>query len=147
MRLTERFLQYAAAFEECVADDDWSRLEAYFTEDAVYETKADPPYDFVHEGRAAVCAGLKASLDNFDRRFADRRLELLEGPTETDDTVWLRWRATYTVEGAPDLSIEGEERARFVGDRIARLEDTIPSDAASRVTAYFGQYGDRLLAP
>ena len=32
----ERFQAYADAFEATYADDDWQRLEEYFTTDAVY---------------------------------------------------------------------------------------------------------------
>ena len=38
----ERFGQYAAAFEQAFESDDWSVLEPYFTEDAVYESSASP---------------------------------------------------------------------------------------------------------
>jgi hypothetical protein len=34
--LTQRFEAYAADFELTFVDDDWSRLEQYFTDDAVY---------------------------------------------------------------------------------------------------------------
>ncbi|SVE51237.1 uncharacterized protein METZ01_LOCUS504091, partial [marine metagenome] len=31
------YAEYASAFEETFGDDDWSRLEKYFSEDARYE--------------------------------------------------------------------------------------------------------------
>lgn len=85
----ERFMKYAAAFEESVRDDDGSRIEPLFTEDAVYETFADAPFGGRLEGRDAVLAHFKASLDGFDRRFDERILELLEGPREQDGSVWI----------------------------------------------------------
>ena len=43
MSALARFQQYAEAFEEVFESDDWSHLEPYFTEDAVYEIHAAPP--------------------------------------------------------------------------------------------------------
>ena len=36
MSILDRFKAYADAFEESFEDDDWSRIEPFFTEDAVY---------------------------------------------------------------------------------------------------------------
>jgi hypothetical protein len=35
MSIAERYLAYADAFEETFEDDDWSRIEQYFTDGAV----------------------------------------------------------------------------------------------------------------
>ena len=43
-----RFGQYAKAFEEVFVNDDWTHLEPFFTEDAVYEIPGGPP-------RSAAC--------------------------------------------------------------------------------------------
>jgi hypothetical protein len=51
MGLVDRYREYAQAFEDAYADDDWSRLEAYFTEDAVYDGGEGP--DAVARGRGA----------------------------------------------------------------------------------------------
>ena len=36
METIDRYVAYATAFEEAYASDDWSKLEPFFTEDAVY---------------------------------------------------------------------------------------------------------------
>ena len=41
MTIVERFLAYATDFEKTLADDDWSRLRQYFSEDAVYRVESD----------------------------------------------------------------------------------------------------------
>ena len=51
-----RFAAYAAAFEKCYENDDWSLLEPYFTEDAVYDAALDPPIGARLEGRDAILA-------------------------------------------------------------------------------------------
>jgi len=37
MNIVGRYQAYAAAFEESYLDDDWSHIEPFFTEYAVYE--------------------------------------------------------------------------------------------------------------
>ncbi|MBI3300796.1 MAG: nuclear transport factor 2 family protein [Deltaproteobacteria bacterium] len=144
MGMIDRYLAYAAAFEEAYASDDWSKLEPFFTEDAVYEFIAPAPFGGKYEGRAAVLTQFKNSVNGLDRRFDSRAVEALEGPLEKDGGVWMRWAATYTLAGAPDCRMEGEERAMFSGDRIRRLEDRFTDAEAGRVGAYFAQHGAKL---
>ena len=37
MSIADRYQAYAEAFEVTYEDDDWTRIEPFFTEDAVYE--------------------------------------------------------------------------------------------------------------
>jgi ketosteroid isomerase-like protein len=131
-----RFGEYAAAFEVAFENDDWSAVEPYFSEDTVYEILGGPPFAGKWEGRKAVLEYLKASLDGFDRRFETRELELLEGPELRDGAVWIRWRGTYRAGDAPPFVMEGEETARFRGERIAHLEDRFESGAAEKLAAW-----------
>ena len=39
-----RFGAYAAAFEKAFENDDWSVVEPFFHEDAVYEVALPPPF-------------------------------------------------------------------------------------------------------
>lgn len=144
MGILDRYLAYAAAFEEAYASDDWSRLEPYFTEDAVCEFIAPAPFGGEYKGCAAVLTQFQNSVNSLDRRFDSRKVEILEGPSEKDGSVWMRWAATYTLAGAPDCRMEGEERAVFTGDRISRLEDSITDAEAGRLGAYFAQHGAKL---
>jgi len=83
-------------------------------------------------------------VDNFDRRFDSRGLELLEGPEVRDAAVWFRWRGTYTVADAPDFVMEGEETATFAGDRIKHLQDRMADGTAENALAYMGAHGAKL---
>lgn len=144
MNLIARFQQYADAFEVVFENDDWSLLEPYFTENAVYEIHAGPPFGARNEGREKVFAALKASLDAIDRRVDSRELEILEGPELRDGAVWFRWRASYGLAGTPGIAIEGSETARFEGDRIALLEDTFTEESQAAALEFLAAYGDRL---
>ena len=140
----DRYAAYAAAFEEAYASDQWSKLEPFFTEDAVYAFVAPAPFGGEYKGRAAVLTQFQNSVNSLDRRFDSRKVEVLEGPTEKDGVVSIRWAAIYTLAGAPDCRMEGEERAVFAGDRISRLEDSMSDAEASRTGTYFAQHGAKL---
>lgn len=140
----DRYVAYATAFEETYASDNWSKLESFFTEDAVYEFLAPAPFGGKYEGRTAVLTQFKNSVNALDRRFDSRKVEVLEGPTEQDGVVWIRWSAVYTHAGAPACRMEGEERAVFTGDRMCRLTDSITDAEAGRIGAYFAQHGAKL---
>ena len=144
MSKVERFQQYADAFEVAFEKDDWSAVEPFFTENAVYEIIADEPLGGLHEGRRAVLDYFKQALDGFDRRFDSRELEPTEGPIEKDGAVWMRWRVTYRVGDAPPLSMEGEETATFEGDRISRLEDRFQPNAGKEAALWMGEHGSKL---
>ena len=139
-----RFAQYAAAFEKSFATDDWSLVEPFFTEDAVYEVPLDPPMGGRFAGRPAILAYFKNVLDRFDRRFESREISLLEGPREEGDAVWLRGRAVYRAAGVPDLVLELEETAHFDGDRIRRLEDRYEPARKKEMDDYLARYGAKL---
>jgi hypothetical protein len=146
MDQVKRFGEYAAAFERVYQSNDWSQLEAFFTQDAVYVVHGGPPFGARAEGREALIAQLRSSVDAFDRRFPSRRLELLEGPTLRDGCVWLRWRASYSGPGIPELVLDGEESAHFDGDRIRLLEDRFPPEASHISEMWFRSFA-KLIAP
>jgi ketosteroid isomerase-like protein len=139
-----RFAAYAATFEKSVASDDWSLLEPFFTDDAVYDVPAGPPLGGRIEGRAAILAWFKEVLDRFDRRFESRELALLEGPKETGDAVWIRGSATYRAKGVPALVLELEETVTFAGDRIRLLEDRYAPAMQQAVADYLKEHGGKL---
>ena len=144
------FARYAAAFEKAVASDDWSLVEPFFTEDAVYEAQLPAPYGGRFEGRDAILAYFRFVLDGFDRRFASREIGLVEGPRDEEgDAVWLRGWARYTAPGLPDFRFELEETAWFDGGgRIRRLEDRYDEAALRAIDAYLSEHGAKLgIAP
>lgn len=144
MTATDRFVAYAAAFEEAVKSDDWSALEPFFEEEAVYEVALGPPLGGRFEGRPAILAYFKNVLDGFDRRFESRAIELLEGPREQDGAVWIRGRAVYRAAGVPELVLDLEETAHFEGERIRRLEDRYEPAMEKALQAYLAEHGAKL---
>jgi hypothetical protein len=135
MSILDRYQAYADAFEETYEDDDWSRIEPFFTEDAVYE---GDPEDA--EGRDAVLGKLKQGIDTFDRNM-DSRSPDFDSPTVDGDILSMRWSVTYTKRDAPDLVISGVETATFEGDRIARLRDDFDPDAQKAMGEWMAAHG------
>ena len=144
MSISAYFATYAAAFEKAYVSDDWSTVEPFLTEEAVYEVALDPPMGGRFEGRAAILAYFKAVLDRFDRRFESREITLLEGPKEDGESVWIRGSATYRAKGVPDFVLELEETVYFEGDRIRRLEDYYEPEMKQRIAAYLKEYSGKL---
>ncbi len=135
--LIERYQAYADDFERTFVDDDWSRLEQYFTVDAVYSTPAN---GLRVSGRDAILTVLRAAVSGFDRRCDTRTLETVLGPRETGNEVVREWAATFTLRGAPPLHIGGSERAVFRGERIELLEVTLTAETLDRLMTYASAY-------
>lgn len=140
MDFVARFATYAVAFEKAVASNEWDGLDEFFTDDARYRVSGGPPLGGDWSGRDEVVGALRRSVAALDRQFDERHIRAVEAPVATGGVVTLRWGVTYRLEGAPELSFEGTERASFRGDRIADLDDDIDSEDARRVYDYVEEY-------
>ena len=143
MNIKDRFLEYADAFEVTYEDNDWSRLEPFFTEGAVYETLPIELFGESASGLAAVMAKLEGSINGLDRLMDTRVVELTPPITE-GDTVRTNWTASYSKSGVPDLKIGGIEYARFEGDRIALLRDELDPGTEGELASWMAQHGESL---
>ena len=141
------FMDYAAAFEETYVDDDWSRLTQYFLEDASYEVRGGPLACKI-VGREEVFAGLKKSLDGLDRRCADRKLELTDGPNivDTDDgsEVSVGWNVIYQYKEAPKVTLPGRSVFNIVDGVIVAMRDEYVDERMEAVGAWMLEYGEGL---
>ena len=139
MSIAERYLAYADAFEETFEDDDWSRIEQYFTEGAIYDGEPEAV------GREAVLAKLKANIDGFDRNMDGRDLHFSEPRTEGNQ-VAADFTVTFKLAGCPDLLIKGTETATFDGDRIALLHDEMAPGIQEGLDAWLTENASKLSA-
>ena len=141
------FMDYAAAFEETYTDDDWSRLTPFFTEDATYEVRGGPLACKI-AGRKEIFAGLKKSLDGLDRRCADRKLELTDGPNivNTDDgsEVSLGWNVIYQYKEAPKVTLPGRSVFNIADGVIVAMRDEYNDKEMGAVGAWMKEYGEGL---
>jgi hypothetical protein len=139
MTLLERFVQYASDFEKTYRDDDWSRLEDYFSEDATYAVE-NVPFAFEARGRKAVLAAIRRSVDGFDRKL-ERRVEVVGAPSEEGDRVVVAWRGHYEKEGAPPLAFGAQEIAVYENGRIRELRDVYDDDATATFERWMREHG------
>ena len=129
------FLAYAQDFEKTVVDDDWQRLEGYFDEDATYHVDSEL-FGCQLAGRSAVFAGLKKSLDGFDRRFDKRRIEVVDGPEVDGDTVRIGWQVTYEKEGLEPFLLRGRSTVTCRDGRIVAMVDGYDAQASADAAAW-----------
>ena len=139
-----QFLAYAAAFEKAYEDNEWSALEAFFSEDAVYEIGLPILGAERCDGRDAILAWFEDVLDRFDRKFESRELKPLDGPKEENGEVWLHGAAIYRAEGVPDFALELEETIRFEEGLIVHLEDRYTPEMADQAERFIREYGPKL---
>ena len=138
------FAAYAADFEKSFESDDWSLVEAHLSKDVVYEVGLEVLAAEPIEGRDALLAYFKDVVDRFDRRFKSRQLNLLEGPVEEDNSVWIRGAATYRADGVPELVLVLKETAHFEDGLICRLVDEYEPAMKKSVEEYVAAYSDLL---
>ena len=139
----EPFMAYARDFEATYADDDWSRLEKYFADDAVYEVK-NVSYACRLVGPEAIFTGIKKSLDNFDRPMDRRKIDVLAPPRVDGDRLEIDWAVTYTLGDAPQVRVEATS-AVVVGDgRITHLEDAYVDGQEEALRAWLDAHAPHL---
>ncbi|MBK7952251.1 MAG: hypothetical protein IPK00_26740 [Deltaproteobacteria bacterium] len=125
------FLQYAAAFERAVVDDDWERIKPFFDPMAVYRIESRLVGARL-VGSDAICAGIRRSLDGFDRRFDARRLEPIGRPEIFDDGCRIAWKAHYQKPGVEALTLCGSSLVRFRDGLLVEMVDTYTDEDAFR---------------
>lgn len=140
MDIMQQFFAYAGDFERTLADDDWSRLRAYFADDAVYEVQA-PLFGCRLVGPQAIFAGMKKSLDGFDRRFEGRDIAVTDGPEVAAVEIRAGWTVTYRKTGVPPFVLRGRSTVRYRDGRIVQLTDSYDPDVARELAAWQRESG------
>ena len=136
----QTFLSYAADFEKTLADDDWSRLAPYFHDDAVYRVESDL-FGCDLEGPDAIFAGMKKSLDGFDRKFPRREIATQGEPEVDGDEMRVGWQVTYHHDEHPDFVLRGRSTVRMRDGKIARLIDDYDAAVNDELAAWVKQTG------
>lgn len=113
------FAAYAADFEKTLLDDNWARLEQYFSTDASYL----PGDGTQANGREAAIAALQDSVNALERKSDERALLGQPDISEAGDTITLGYKVKYTKAGVGEFVLAGTETIRYAGGVIARMED------------------------
>lgn len=143
MDVMQTFMAYAQEFESTYKDDDWERLRKYFADDAVYEVK-NVSYACKLEGPDAIFAGIKKSLDHFDRPMDSRKIDVLSPPAVVGDTLRVEWAVTYTRGDAPPIRVSATTSCTIVDGRITYLADDYEEGQEEGLRAWLDEYGPDL---
>ena len=143
MEILQEFISYAGEFEKTLKDDDWSRLRRFFNDDAVYEVKA-PSFGCRLVGPGAIFAGIKKSLDGFDRKFDGRDVQVTSGPEVEGEELRLGWEVKYKSEQLPTFVLRGRSLARYRDGKIAYLSDLYEPSVQGDFDAWQRESGVKL---
>lgn len=143
MDAMQTFLAYAKEFEVTYKDDDWTRIHKYFHDDAVYEVK-NVSYACRLEGPDAIFAGIKTSLDHFDRRMDSRKIDVLSPPSVDGDTIDVSWAVTYTRGDAPPVRVAATTTCTVRDGRVAYLADDYEDGQEEALRAWLEDHGPDL---
>jgi hypothetical protein len=138
-----RFLDYFQAFELTYVDDDWSRLEEFFSPDAVYRIRGSGGFDGDIVGRDAIFTAIRRFIDGFDRRCI-RELRPVGAITVNGSTVTGRALAVYRRGESPELAFDIEESAEFRDGVIVALTDTYAAEVGDATRAWLERWGPEL---
>lgn len=136
----DRFYGYSAEFEKTYQDDQWERLRGFFHDDATYEV-VSATLGCVLEGPEAIFAGIKKSLDGFDRRFDKRVLAVVGEPSLQGDSVSVDWTVTYRLADFSPYVLRGQSVATFRDNKIAALSDAILPAAETELAEWLQATG------
>jgi hypothetical protein len=140
MDIMQEFFAYAGDFERTLVDDDWTRLHRYFADDAVYEVVA-PTFGCRLVGPSAIFAGMKKSLDGFDRRFDGRDIVVSDGPVVDGAEIRAGWTVTYRKAGVAPFALRGRSTVRYRDGVIAELTDAFEPSVAEEMAAWQRENG------
>lgn len=138
-----RFARYARAFEKTLGDDDWSRVRPFFHREVVYEV-ADERWGCRLVGVDAVLAGLKKSLDGFDRKFSRRSARLRGVPRLGWNRLRIGWSVRYAHDELEPFVLVGSSEVRYRGGLIAHLGDRFVHAESTDVDAWIAANGVEL---
>jgi hypothetical protein len=115
----QAFGNYAAAFDESLADNNWTRLEPFFSDDASYK----PGDGTEGVGVAGVIQSLQDSVNALERKCDVRELIGQPGVAEEGDTITLSFTIKYGKQGREDYLLVGVETIEYSGGLIRKMED------------------------
>lgn len=137
-------LAYAADFEKTYEDDDWGRLAKYFAESATYDVVGGPMACHI-AGRDNIFAGIRKSLQGFDRHFDSREIELLGEPAvvavPAGEEIHLRWQVSYQRGETPLMRLPGASCVTVADDVIIALRDDYDDAELGEVAAWMASHG------
>jgi hypothetical protein len=120
--IIDRWREWIAVFDQACADDDWSTLVPYLTDDVVYAVTG-APFACELRGRDAVIAGFAKSIRNFDRAFDERRWYGVGIKTWDPNAVTGRATGWYRLGGQAPITFSARSLWLFRDTQISVMVD------------------------
>jgi SnoaL-like domain len=132
--MLERWKDWIAAFDACVADDSWDRLAPFLTEDVIYAVTGAPVACEIR-GRDAVIAGFAKSIRNFDHKLGTREWYGVGVRSYAPNAIAARAMVVYRTGQTPPISFSAQGFWLFRDDRICLMTDVYDAHEADAAAA------------
>lgn len=139
MSLIKQFIEQRAAFEKTYDDGDWGRLEPYFNERLTYEVM-NMPFHCVIRGRSAVIAGLRRSIERFDK-LCQRTVGIGALVLQEGNNVMVHGGIRFQHGSSPPVESALWEIATYRDGRIERLIDIYDAGDSAKYERWMAQWG------
>jgi hypothetical protein len=128
-----RWRTWIAAFDQACADDDWTRLAPFLTDDVIYAVTG-APFSCEIRGRDEVIAGFARSIRNFDRHFDERRWYGVGVRAWEPNAVTGRAMGCYVIGDAAPITFSARSLWLFREDLISVMVDVYDTSEADVVS-------------
>lgn len=142
MTRIQRFVAQRGAFEAAYDSGDWTALGAYFHEDITYEV-LNMPFHCVIKGREQVLAGLRLSVERFDK-LCIRTVGIDSSIREEGENVLVHGGIRFERTGAPSTSATLWEIATYRDERIERILDIYDPGCGAEFERWMAAWGQGL---
>lgn len=142
MTRIQQFVAQRSAFEAAYETGDWTPLGAYFHEDITYEV-LNMPFHCVIKGREQVLAGLRLSVERFDK-LCIRTVGIDSSVREEGENVLVHSGIRFERPGAPSTSATLWEIATYRGERIERILDIYDPGCGAEFEQWMTVWGQGL---
>jgi len=142
MTLIQRFVSQRGAFEAAYDSGDWASLGAYFHEDITYEVM-NMPFHCVIKGREQVLAGLRRSVERFDK-LCIRTVGIDSSIREEGANILVHSGLRFERAGAPSTSATLWEISTYRGELIERILDIYDPGCGAEFEQWMTAWGQGL---
>ncbi len=139
MVLLELFKQQRMTFERAIEDETWDALTPFLHPQIRYQVM-NMPFHCLLDGRDQVIAGMRRSLDGFDRH-CEREVGFDTWATEEGDHVISHGKIRFRRGPSPVLESSLWEVATYRDGQIVHLVDLYDVGEAKKFTAWMQQWG------
>ncbi len=143
--MLEIWRAWIAAFDNTTVTGEWSKAGSFLTDDVTYIV-AGVPFGCELRGRDNVLAGFAKSIENFDRKFDERRWAPVDLQIWSDQAVTCLAKGDYRLGETPPITFAAKGSWFFRGDRICLMTDIYDTSEvnAAETLQWLARYGEEM---